>query len=349
MGEKLPHPERLPSEASRIYLGPWEFWRRLLGPQYKNESDLARSFLAAVDLTMVADVLQDGGKPGILDLELRFETSSIPYRFGKIAFTARDLPPLQCDRPNDAAGVVARWQQELCARHGWPSPEICVKKAAVFLTQLLVRASLKYLKPKEGDTQRLEHLFHVGHDEFVSVYDQLEPVWEMIAQVLEQAPPIIGRDVIGAMLNACVYRIQNPGRMALPQDYASELATVFPLPFILMGGDYYLDPQLSGFMVGAPYPISALGLSRDCMDLLVTQPLSEGSSTCGFILNDIECLYMRLGLGCPQRSLTDDQRKAREADKLDDWCHWMSRAVMLRTADPEIVRKWQARYSEGGW
>jgi len=346
-GRPLPKPEQLDEIEDQKYLGVWEYWRRLHGHRYSSEANLALAFLAAVDLTIMSDVIDITPS----DSETHLEMFSLPYRFGKLAFALQGLEPLQPKDGDEPAQAVAQFQEQFCQWYGWPSPDFAIKKMAVQLTRIVVGAFARHI-PATPENKALIETFlgdslppGTPQTSYLAEHFELvEPIWNLFQYAT--GAPRIGQQVLGNMLNACLYRIKHPGEFALPHLYHAGLGRQFPLPLVLIDGTYYLDQEVGNALnVGWPYPITGMETLHDLIALMTIKPLKYGEAgQCGFLEEALECFYVKSGLGCPIRGLTSEQREIREKVQLDDWCHWTLRSVLLRTAPEEIQIKWRKRW-----
>ena len=145
------------------------------------------------------------------------------------------------------------------------------------------------------------------------------------------------------MLNACVYRLQRPGRAALVHVYAEDLALHFPLPIVLIGGQFHFDRlDARQVVVEQACRVQLSDLVHDVLALVAVRPPRNGDRGCGFVNEWLPCCYTVAGFGCPKKGLTEEQAAARRETRLDDWCHWTLRAVLLRTAPQEVSARWIA-------
>jgi hypothetical protein len=175
---------------------------------------------------------------------------------------------------------------------------------------------------------------------------ELESVWGLLHQAHKRGgSPAFGQLALGSMLNACVYRLKHPGEVALPHLYADRLWRQFPLPIVVVQGQYYQDSSPHGGVadpdsMGEPYPLTTMELLHDIMSLVTLRPMRKGLSGCGFVEDKSDCFYTRAGLGCPQKGLTEEQFNIRRQVGLDDWCHWLMRTLVLRTAPSAALDRW---------
>jgi hypothetical protein len=245
----------------------------------------------------------------------------------------------------DFAHAVARFQDVCCSYSGWPSPTFALKKIAAVLTEVLLRAKARHLPDTECTRSLLTRILDTPIDKLAEQEGHLEPIWDLLANAREKFGAF-GEMVLGTMLNAAMYRVQHPGEFAVPHKYVDRLAAHFPLPIVVLEGEYYLDENPGNSVsIGWPYLTSALELAHDCIGLMTLKPLRSGEATCGFIEDRLDCWYVRSGLGCPQKSLTPKQQQIRLDTKLDDWCHWTARSIVVETAPPEMQKRWDSRIS----
>jgi hypothetical protein len=316
-----------------LYYGVWEFWCRLHGRRYADARDLAFGFLAAVDLALSTALFAPKA-----DLETRAERSSIPYRFGKIAFRAQGLAPIEGGAA-DPAKAVSDWQDAYCRWCGLPCPAADLRDGLLVVTRLLMATAAHRISDTPKNLAVLEEL--MGLDPAGAwTAAALEPSWSLLRDVQSRAPAI-GELAARTMLNAMVYRLRYPGRNALPHVYREQLEKAFPLPFLLDRGDYVMVPPGGPLAEPTgPLPVAPLELVHDIIGLATVEPLVHRDKSCGFLKYRTDCWYLRAGLGCPQKSLDPKQKGRRAAAGLDDWCHWMLRAVLLETAPADRRARW---------
>ncbi len=336
-GASLPDPDQLESDEEQLYLGAWVFWRRLHDGRYESEEDLALSFVAAVDLCMNPDVLTSA----FFDEEHRYEILAIPYRFGKLAFTTRALPILSTE-DQDKRQAIHDWQTMLAKHSGWTTPEATAWKFSRFLTFRLLRSLAPLIDESRIDEEQLQRVFSDIEDE---VSDEKKEDLEDIFQLLSNAHAAkygqqgfgwpLGQATIGAMLNAALFRLQNPGSFALMHADESRIAGAFPLPLVMIDGTYCFDhDSFVSDSSGLPYPVTRLEVVLDAIGLITLNPLRHDRGVCGFVEREEMCVNTARGEDCPLRALKD----GREIPKT--WCHWTSKALFLNTAPPEIKSAW---------
>ena len=335
------------------YLGCWEFWYRLHGQRYQSEEELALAFLAAVDLTMMGDLFlaEEIDHETYFCSELELENGCIPYRFGKLAFRAQGIPPLTCTDGN-VAQAVSIFQENCCLKFNWTSPVIVAKKMAVYLTRLLVQGCGWAINWTEIQYPLLKQLLNQPIHKLAENLEMLQPIWTSLWKsdsTLSGQNTVLGRRILGMMLNSSLDRVYHPGEIAVPHKYANSLAKRFPMPFILFDGSYYLDQHIENMeaMVNRPYFINAYGLAAECIQLLSLAPLSHGQLDCGLIDSVTkmpQCLYTNSGLGCPQKRLTEAEINLRKQFQLDDWCHWTFATLQTHVAPKEVQRHWLTKW-----
>jgi len=324
------------SRIDIVYSGVWELWYRLHRQRYRTETELALAFLAAVDLAMSTDAansdLEEANRYGDAIPAL----SSIPYRFGLIVLKSLEIPPLSLSDDNPAQ-AANRLQESLSLACGWTSPSDCAKKMAEYLTLILVQACRQEIWRDSATVKRVKNLVAPLIDEPYSNtaerLNNLRALWEIFANVRSRGVYLLGKSTLGMMLNACVFRMTDPGKFAAGSFYAHELANRFALPFVLMNDNLYWDHGGSIFEVNTPFPVSAIAVSQDCVGLLVLEPVRKGKTTCGFLENSIECTYVQSGLGCPQQGFHDQQKMERLALNIGSSCFRTFRTEWLDIED----------------
>ena len=187
--------------------------------------------------------------------------ASIPYRFGKLAYRSQGIPPLKLGN-DEPAQAVANFQEKICHYSSWPSPVFSAKKMALLLTRVLIGACARHLPKTEANIEALNLLFDKPFNEIAEHIEDLEPAWNLFHKIRHKAPNI-GQLVVGNMLNACIYRIKNPGEFALPHYYYSKLKSYFQLS-MQFNGNYFND-LLSGDVLkeGSPYPVISIQTVHD--------------------------------------------------------------------------------------
>ncbi|HEV2373923.1 MAG TPA: hypothetical protein VGS19_17430 [Streptosporangiaceae bacterium] len=320
-------PERLaPSCTSEdmTYTGAWEFWLRVHGDRYRSEKDLALGFLAAVDLAMCSDY--DPDEIARKDADEQGVWTSIPYRFGKIAYRLQGQPPLIAkDSPEDA---IAQFQAVFCRWCGLPAPDVIIRKAMARLTKCLALHMSTRTLDKHQDA--VAAIAGLPDWELATRTAELEALWPVIARDMSHAPAI-GHATLWAMLNALRLRLRHPGRFAAPHLYEDALAALFPLPLLSRDGLYYLDETPSTVPANnQDLRSDTVELVHDCLSLMTVSPLRHGTAECGFITKAAQCWYLHSGLGCPSLGLDARQAQLRRQTGLGDWCHWEQRRLRLR-------------------
>jgi hypothetical protein len=336
-GQPLPRPAALEDGQDDLYLGAWQFWRRVHEHRYRDDASLGVSFLAAVDFAVVSHGLVPSA-----DSETQAELTSIPYRFGKLAYRAQGFEPLTLDG-REPADAVARFQDGVCEWTGLPTQRQTLVTLSAFLTRRLLRSVGRHLGERElrNASRQLDRpLAEAG--------ESLDEVWELIRTAASEGAPTIGQDSLGEMLNATAYRLSHPGVLAVAHAYERQLSAALPLPATLHQGKMLLDESAFG-RVGwqGPYPREAVRLLTDAVGLTAIKPLLNHEPRCGFVADGLRCSYIGRGLGCPERGLTADERALRQRTGLDDFCHWMHRAVLLGLAPGEAQQRWEPCLREG--
>jgi hypothetical protein len=343
-------PERLTTAAAEdrlIYLGVWEFWCRLFDASYTDPEALRVAFLAAVDLSLTRDVLLD---TTTVSMDESAEQTSIPYRFGKFAYRLRSCPPLTF-RNDELSESVDRWQTYHCEKMGWATPTECAARSAAQLTLTLLSARSRFVADTAENATTISTLtatLRKGRQAESIDIECLRPVWDLIDSTREAAPLRIGQAVLGEMLNACWYRINRPGDFAVAAWVTERIAAEFSLPLVLMGGRYYYSGQAdhSNFGLELPYRRVIQELQEDFIGLATLRPLRRGDTRCGFIVDRVDCHYLRSGLGCPAKPMTPEQEGRRIRSGMDDWCHWTKYGVLLDIAPPTVSAHWLSRWQE---
>ncbi len=316
--KSLPKITQLDNHDDKLYFGVFEYWRRLHGYAYNNEEDLILSFLAAVDLALTSDIYEIEPSDG----EYEYEMSSIPYRFGKLAFRIQGIEPLKCETENERADAVAKFQDRICKWNGWPKPDFAVKRMAAALSRFLFKAHAKSSPYTKENEEYVIKVWRSSLSELAEHFDVLLPLWKLYQNKMTTA---FGQSILGNMLNACLYRINNPGEFALPHLYHNKIKEHFPLPLVLFKGDYYLDNVLAENTVrpGYPYPITSMQTALEIISMMTLKPITAGRiDSCGFLDEGIDCWYIKSGLGCPLRGFTSNQEKLRDKTGLHNWCHF---------------------------
>jgi hypothetical protein len=283
------------------------------GSAYQNDPNLlALAFLAIVDLAVNPDL---PAKPPADN-----SRSTIPWRFGKLLQLGPQLPAISFS-VNSAAELAAAIQKVYCATLQWPDPE----RVAIQSLSRLLHVYAPLVASGEH-TAAVEAFLNRPFDELT--VDEITPIFELIKEHYE--PNIIGLSVLRTLINAALFRLLNPGKFALPHLHADELSRIFPLPAVLLDGNFLLDLQQQS------YGLRVLPVEywSDCVRLMTidhlrTTPESE-KLTCGFVRRNAECPYMAAGAGCPKRGLSSDESDARQNAGLDkEWCHWKFTATAV--------------------
>lgn len=325
-GKPMPIVMDLSSEEDRTYLGAWELFRRLYMQtnvmfisNFSIKHDVRAAgiaFLAAVDLALNGEL---GGE------------MSVSYRFGMIILKMMDLGDIKL-ADGDPANVVATYQDLLCQKLGWTNPIATFRKSAVWLTNFLLHTAIaRGVMCDEVSRRAVVRFSFMPSDEIAENFQMCDEIWRLIRGVQKNGPRAIGESVAGAMLNALVFRLEHPGKFAIPQLYATELDLAFPLPVINWNGGFFYDLPYSDSGQSRPYDLGASELAQDCVTLLTMAPLIHGETSCGFLRNFIPCCHVGAHWGCPQRGLSPDEVRFREQTHLDDWCHWRATALRLNS------------------
>jgi len=310
------HPERLQlpvTEEDLIYRGVWELWYRTNASHYGNDPNLlALSFLAIVDLAVNPDLT---ASPPADNSRI-----TIPWRFGVLLQVGSRLPTLAFSLTSPAE-LVLDIQKVYCATLQWPEPA----RVALQSLQRLLYVYAPLLATGEHK-ETVDSFLKLPFGEMT--VDEITPVFELINK--HNQPNIIGLSVLRTLINAALFRLLNLGKFALPHLYSDELSQVFPLPAVLLDGDFYLDTQRQSYglrVLPTEYWSDCVRLMT--IDHLRTTPESE-KLTCGFVRRNVECSYMALGAGCPKRGLSSDEAEARRRAGLDaQWCHWKFTATAV--------------------
>ncbi|HXH38277.1 MAG TPA: hypothetical protein VNN08_06590 [Thermoanaerobaculia bacterium] len=341
-GQEPPIVESLDDPNLRVYLGPWEYWRRLHGAQYQDKRALAIAFLTAIDLAMMADIpkVEDSKQ---WDTEYFFERVSVPYRFGKLAYRLRGQEPLSLTNTK-IQHAIRRYQQAACDWCGWPTPEIIAKQTAVFLTRALAYNCAFAMETTDDNRTIVEDLYRQPTEHFTKDAALLRPAWDLIQRTSARRY-VIGQGLLEAMINACMLRTLRP--TYLPESFvdAEPPKQVLPLPVILYNGDYYLD-RIEPTLAVSPAEIFVVvhELARDSIHLVTLLPLQSHRKTCGFIEAHLDCYYQKAGFGCSYQQLEPREADARQRRHLDDYCHWTHLATRLEVAEPAIAQRWLSRW-----
>lgn len=117
VGEPLGRLEAGSRAEDILYLGVWEFWRRVHESATRTLKVWRSPFLRPLIWRSPRIPTTPRGYPSEFEMEAR----SIPYRFGQFVFRAQGFRPLAF-RDDDPADAVHRWQEDFCRWSGWPSP-----------------------------------------------------------------------------------------------------------------------------------------------------------------------------------------------------------------------------------
>jgi len=314
--------------AQQRYFGCWEYWCRLHSRTTTDEGVLAANFLAAVDLALMGGTVEPDDEG---DEEFRQEQLCIPYRFGKLAFRSQGFRLLPAD---PASKQVEEWQADFCRYQGWPAPRDSSAAAVVELTRRMIMAYGNLLiEDGHPDSYLTRFLAIPAEEAAADPRAAYQEIWSAIqsATLRPRGARPIGTEAIGVMLNASMYRLDNPGMFAAPHLFGPALTAVFPLPLLLLHGRYYADHETYAnaeetlkHMPTMPYWPESSNVTRDCMQLIPLAPLADGKPGCGFFdepTGKARCSYGHFDIGCPQAGLTDDQSRLRAEHGIGDWCH----------------------------
>lgn len=371
-GRPLPRLERPPDRAETLYLGCWELWARLHRHRHASDEDLALAFLAAVDLALGAHILamNDVAVADIVSDPWASAEMRYPHaRFGALAITAAEIAPAPRAGGTHAETVAAidDFQRALCLRRGWAEPRRGYAMTSALLTRQLLETSLwtfeKHHPIKDSD---LSWAVNAPLHEVATNLDRLRPVWRQISASFgdsrgQGAPnAVFGTRLMAKMVSSANLRVQNGPTIAAPHVAPGALTTHFRLPCVRIGGQYFLDTELTGnfdrsvdgdalYVVGddgLDVPPSSLLL--DCLGLGALESVRRDTDQCGFIdavTHEPACMYVAAGAGCPQRGLSPEQRVRRDTEGVDNWCHWMHAAVRTSIADPADLAHWADRWN----
>jgi hypothetical protein len=328
-GREIPEPGELDADDAKLYLGAWEYWRRLHGPNYAKKRDLAVAFLVAVDIAGMADLT--AGEEEVGDPDYFFERVSIPYRFGKLAYRLRNRPPLVL-HDGGIASAVERFQTDVCDWCAWPAVDQVAKQTVVYLTRVLLANYSPTIEPTSENVSVAEHLMRTPISELAETPTELHPAWKLIRNARAERH-LVGMNVLALMVNASELRSSHPAMLATPFAHESELSFHLPSPIVLYEGQYYFEPQKT--MAVSQVEVFSLmpgELAEDCIQLLALATLRDDNRPpkCGFLAQAVECAYITCGLGCPYSLLSAYQKAERCCLGLGDWCHWTYATTRLQ-------------------
>jgi hypothetical protein len=339
-GQSVPRPSALETEEAQLYLGPWEFWARLHEADYDSQTDLVLSYLAAVDYALHSDILG----PVDDDTEYRYEMLSVPYRFGKLAYQMRGEGPLRSEG-REPSVAIAEYQARMAEVLAWPSPQATTRKMAAFLTKLLVKSHAHRISTTPENLALAEWLFGTPAADLADDMDRLQAAWTLASSLRDTKYETgqgyvwpLGQSIIGTMLNACIARLRRPGELAAPHLYHARYKRLFPLPVVLVDGNYCVEDPVPLPAEEHPYPCSASEVLYDCIGLAALSPLEKGNVGCGFAVRRCGCYFTGAGLVCPSEQTVTADGDAIPATPAGTWCHWTLRSLVLGTA-PESIRK----------
>ncbi|MDR3635973.1 MAG: hypothetical protein P4L84_19380 [Isosphaeraceae bacterium] len=348
----IPEVRDLVQKGDQLYLGAWEVWRRTQADKYTNRTDLIVSFLAAVDLALMGDLADPRW---LNDPAYRDQMCSMPMRFGYIVIHAGALPPLSVQGGRyDLA--VAEFQDRISLRADWPTRESVLKKYSVLLTRTIFKTCVGDMDPGPRHVEVAQWLMGADLTE-ASVernFGRLEDAWQLIRDYdskvwsayvsggINKTTMFLGKAILQTMLNATVYRLNNPGKMAVPHVYKDELIDTLPLPIALVDGNYSpIDFHSSG--LNKPLGDSRLSIIEDCITLITLAPLERLNHRCGFLQSNANCAYVLYGLGCPFNGLTEKEQQLRAEAGCEDWCHFTYNNLRFGIAPDDVTRRWMKR------
>ena len=306
--------------GQHTYLGIWEFYRRLHSSRYKNQEDLALSFLALVDLTFMND--PELKESEIFDIDDKYVNSSLPYRFGKIVYRAQGYPPLDFSSGNYEM-ALKNYQDSFCKYSGIPNPEIGLKRMIVYLIVTLSWDARYFLDNKEEKMiyslyMKLRKDINKNWDTTLNIIDILNRAIRRLGGKVN-----LGYNIIAIIINALYFRLNNRGKFALPHLYYNELKNALPLPLVVYRGDYYqdIDGIFNGYKI--PFEVDYSDLNHDFLLLKVLSPLSDNQLKCGFLKNYIRCNFQKNGAKCPYSDIKDDDKFSfGNMYNPNKACHW---------------------------
>jgi hypothetical protein len=325
--------------AQQRYLGCWEYWCRLRSSATTDVDVLAANFLAAVDLTLTGGTVEPEDEG---DEEFRQEQLCIPYRFGKLAFRSQGFRLLPASPTSEQ---IDEWQADFCRYQGWPAPRDSCAAAVVELTRRMIMAYGNLLIEDGHPESYFTRFLAIPAEEAAAdPRTAYQEIWSAIqsATLGPRGARPVGTEAIGIMLNASMYRLDNPGMFAAPHLFGRALTAVFPLPLLLLHGRYYADHETYAnadetlkHMFKMPYWPESSNVTRDCMQLIPLAPLVDGKPGCGFFDEQTAkagCIYGHFDFGCPQAGLTDAQGRLRAEHGMADWCHkkYIHKRLQLR-------------------
>lgn len=310
-----------------IYYAPWEFFRRLHAHRYSNTRDLSLAFLAMVDLSLLPDAMFPSSTR---DIDLSHENTSTSYRFGKLIYRSLGVDPLTFE--GNAAKAIELFQDHFCRYTGWTHPTLVLRRAARFLSQVLVFSFANKIKDTPENRQLLTTVLQTTTDTDEDWQNTFLPLFQLLSETRKAKGNKLGDRIAFMMLNVIAYRMEHRARFAVPHLYHEELQAAFPLPVILYRESYRYDLNTNvSHRCPGPLDIGAMDVAYDAIDLMTVMPLTQDEATCGFYANYTSCQFINAGLGCPLTNLTDEQRSKRISLSLGDWCHWKKCLVVLTT------------------
>lgn len=167
---------------------------------------------------------------------------------------------------------------------------------------------------------------------------------EAVKQVFSKAQQLpLGAQVIATMYNAIELRQSDPTLFALPALNRDRLEKAFPLPLILLRGQYCFAG--TGLVPGQPIPVWLGMLRHEVVALASVRPMIQGSYQCGFLESGAQCWYVAEGLGCPRSAgeISPEVFDVRVRTQLLNWCHRLHVDLRLGLATPEDLNFWTNR------
>ena len=302
-------PKSLLEDAPTIenaYVGLWELWRRYHGGRARDVIALTNSFLATVDLALL------GNAPGPL-LSLAKMTDFPAERFGRLLAVSNDAGLMAPDES------LSSYQDRLAALAKLDTVDDVLEGGRRKILRILLFSLKPYLSIDDRQWKSwIDELFHPVTNA-VCADAILEAVSEPFR--VEQSLPI-GSYILAAMFNALEHRAANRDAFADPAAHVDELEEKFPLPLILMGGNYYITrPHDRSYR---KLPVWTGMLRLDIISLTAMMPLVYGRDKCGFIEFNADCVYVAKGLGCPRAGperISQKEMQRRADANLANWCH----------------------------
>ncbi len=341
------------NQQQLLYRGCWEFWKRIHGSRYKPLTQLALSFIAAVDLALAGDFLIEPERP-----ELVTQLRCVSVRFAAIARASVYVNPV-CTRYTSPRIAAATFQEEICRILGWPSPSETAKSTTVYLTRQIYLSFMHKLDWTPEAEAIGDRLLSDAYLDLAENIELLRPIWRGFPNnELTPGSSTIGFRMLATMLCACYDRIRYPGLFATPNHSSNELCIRYPLPVILFNGRYHSDSVNEAYdpdgkffetMLDQPSIIPGPFVGLDAINLLALSRLASGEHTCGFISRFTDspmCYYTNHGLGCPYTTLSLAEQQLRNAYQLDDWCHWTFLSIQTEIGSHDVLDRWLKVYEK---